>query len=532
MIKINNLHKYYNKNKSNEIHVLDNINLNLPDSGFISILGASGSGKSTLLNVIGGLDSYDSGNIEYIIDNKTIDNQQLKKEVGFIFQNYLLHDNKTIYYNLKEVLEIDGIYDKQIIDKRIKYVLSLVNLSHYEKKKCNNLSGGQKQRVAIARALLHNSRIILADEPTGNLDSENTIEILNILKLLSTNNHTLVLLVTHEENACRLYSDLIINFKDGKILDIVKNNTDVNNYEIKSNNAILLKDYEKESIKINSLHQDFNLDVYTDNSINLSDMKFIIKNNTLYISSPIKTINVNDNNIKLLDSSINDYKKEIDKKTLQNIDLSILDNNNIKKHKANFFKNFINVFKEIFNGSKMSKFLRWVFLILGGIASVLIITYSKYEYVDQNNVYNLMDAYTLDNVNYYDSNSINKILTVWNNNPNNINDLLPIKINYLNTKYQTNFIEHKTDFCSCYSTILDDSKDYDLYLGRLPEKFTKNVSNKEVVIGKKLYDSIIKRLSINGDIELDNIKTNDQTTIVGVLNDDTNLMYYNSFQVE
>ena len=223
MIKITNLNKYYNKGKSNEIHVINNTTLELPEKGFVAFLGKSGSGKTTLVNVIGGLDRY-KGKIEY--DNEELSNYPMKKfdkfraeKIGYVFQNYNLLKNVTVYENLRLALEFINIVDKDEVNERIKYCLSAVGMYKYRHRLAGALSGGQQQRVSIARALVKNAKIIIADEPTGNLDTENSIEVMNILRSIS--NQILVLLVTHDEQFASFYSDRIIRIKDG----VVENDT-------------------------------------------------------------------------------------------------------------------------------------------------------------------------------------------------------------------------------------------------------------------------------------------------------------------
>ena len=201
MIKVSNLNKYYNKKKNNEIHVINNVNLTLPDTGLITFLGKSGSGKTTLLNVIGGLDKA-SGSIEY--DDVLIKRYSMTKvdklrreKISYIFQNYNLLLNKTVYENLSLALYAINITDKDEVIKRSDYALKAVGMYKYRKKLAGALSGGQMQRVAIARCLIKESSVIIADEPTGNLDSNNSLEIMNILKKISKK--SLVLLVTHDK---------------------------------------------------------------------------------------------------------------------------------------------------------------------------------------------------------------------------------------------------------------------------------------------------------------------------------------------
>ena len=177
MIRIENLNKYYNRHRNNQIHVIDNTSLELPDKGLVALLGPSGCGKTTLLNAIGGLDKVNSGKI-YINDKKitTINTYRKDKmrnlQVGYIFQDYKLIDSKSVYDNVAMVLRMIGIKDKKEVKKRVEYILERLGIYRYRYRPCGMLSGGERQRVGIARALVKNPDMILADEPTGNLDSK------------------------------------------------------------------------------------------------------------------------------------------------------------------------------------------------------------------------------------------------------------------------------------------------------------------------------------------------------------------------
>lgn len=198
MVKIiNGCKEYKGKNKT---IALKNINLTFPETGLIEICGASGSGKTTLLNCIAGLDKLTSGEI---IGCK-------KEDVGFIFQDYALIDNMSIYDNLKIAYDISN---KEL---SIEQALTNVNIDVPLDKKVNELSGGQKQRVAIARALIISSKIIIADEPTGNLDNDNSITIAKLLKDISKNK--LVIVVTHDKTLFEDYADRIIVIDDGQVV--------------------------------------------------------------------------------------------------------------------------------------------------------------------------------------------------------------------------------------------------------------------------------------------------------------------------
>lgn len=183
------------------------------------ILGKSGSGKSTLLNILSGLDTADSGNIFFKGENlATFSQSQLEnfrnKEIGFVFQDYNLLEDFDVFKNVSLALELQSEKQKSVLEEKVKKSLEAVGLKGYEKRKINELSGGQKQRVSIARAIIKDSSIILADEPTGNLDSETGEEIFAILKELSK--EKLVIVVSHDRENAEKYGDGIIRIKDGK----------------------------------------------------------------------------------------------------------------------------------------------------------------------------------------------------------------------------------------------------------------------------------------------------------------------------
>ena len=220
LIKLSHLQKYFFKGKPNAIHVLNDVSLELENSGMVVILGKSGSGKTTLLNVIGGLDGA-SGEIAYdelkFNRYKMNDIDQYRNEhIGYIFQNYLLLNDSTVSENIGLALRMAGFSDNDEILRRTNAALDAVGMLKYKRRMASALSGGQQQRVAIARALAKDASIIIADEPTGNLDSENSFDIMVILKKLSRTR--LVLLVTHNETLARDFGDRIIGFADGKII--------------------------------------------------------------------------------------------------------------------------------------------------------------------------------------------------------------------------------------------------------------------------------------------------------------------------
>ena len=205
MLEIRGITKVYRSKTGEEVKALDNVSIQFPENGMVFILGKSGSGKSTLLNVMGGLDSYDSG--EFVIKGKSSKDfagsdfdAYRNTFIGFIFQEYNVLDDFTVGANIGLALELQG---KKATDEAVNGILAQVDLLNYAKRKPNELSGGQKQRVAIARALVKEPEIIMADEPTGALDSNTGKQIFDTLKELSKTK--LVLIVSHDRDFAERY---------------------------------------------------------------------------------------------------------------------------------------------------------------------------------------------------------------------------------------------------------------------------------------------------------------------------------------
>ena len=227
MLEVKGISKTYKTGDLKQV-ALDDVSLCFRDNEFVSILGPSGSGKTTLLNIIGGLDRYDSGDL--IINN--ISTKKYKNKdwdsyrnhtVGFVFQSYNLIPHQTILSNVELALTISGISRRERKKRALK-ALNEVGLKEQAHKKPNQMSGGQMQRVAVARALVNNPDILLADEPTGALDSETSLQVMDLLKKIAKNR--LVVMVTHNPDLANEYSTRIVKLKDGKIID------DSNPYEI------------------------------------------------------------------------------------------------------------------------------------------------------------------------------------------------------------------------------------------------------------------------------------------------------------
>ena len=220
MIKIKDLHKSYHMG-SNSLHVLKGINFVVEEGELVSIMGSSGSGKSTLLNILGMLDEADEG--QYILDNVPIKNLNEKiaakyrnEFLGFIFQSFNLINYKSALDNVSMPLYYKGIKRKERTERAMHYLekVGLANWSHHLP---SELSGGQKQRVAIARALASDPKVLLADEPTGALDTKTSYEVMDLIQGINDEGKT-ILVVTHEDDIAHM-TKRIVNLKDGLIID-------------------------------------------------------------------------------------------------------------------------------------------------------------------------------------------------------------------------------------------------------------------------------------------------------------------------
>ncbi|HPZ00450.1 MAG TPA: ABC transporter ATP-binding protein, partial [Clostridiales bacterium] len=284
MIELKNLNKYFNKGKKNEIHVINDTSLTLPDTGMIALLGPSGCGKTTLLNVIGGLDSTQKGTV--LLNGKKMTSGRIGQvdklrtlTVGYIFQDYKLLEDKNVYDNVAIALKMVGIKNKDEIKVRVEYVLDKVGMLRYRYRPVSMLSGGERQRVGIARALVKNPDVVLADEPTGNLDSKNSVEIMNIIKTISR--EKLVILVTHERKLAEFYASRIIEIIDGKVTSDRENLHD-NELDYELDNIFYLKEFQRQE----TYRKDKDMISVFASPEDPINLRIVVKNGNLYIQSP------------------------------------------------------------------------------------------------------------------------------------------------------------------------------------------------------------------------------------------------------
>ena len=247
MLRLDEIKKDYLLKDQEPVHALRGITLNFRRNEFVAILGPSGCGKTTLLNIIGGLDQYSSGDL--VIEGTSTKSYKdsdwdtyRNHSIGFVFQSYNLIPHQTLLQNVELALTIAGV-SKQERRERAKNALKIVGLEGLEKKKPNQLSGGQMQRVAIARALVNNPEILLADEPTGALDSETSIQIMDLLKEVAKDR--LVIMVTHNPDLANKYASRIVRMIDGLISD------DSNPYSLEDEKKDLEEYNKNTEVKVN-----------------------------------------------------------------------------------------------------------------------------------------------------------------------------------------------------------------------------------------------------------------------------------------
>ena len=527
MIKLSNVNKYFYKGKENEIHVINDTSLDFPEKGLVVLLGSSGSGKTTLLNVLSGLDTIDSGTItfgEHIMKSKYSSKWDYirNSSIGYIFQNYNLLGDRTVYRNIELVLKIAGITDEKEINRRIDYSLSCLRMEGYKYRLAKDLSGGQQQRVTIASTLSKNPRVIIADEPTGNLDSKNTVDIMNVIKIISASR--LVILVTHDVNLANYYADRIIKLEDGKIIED-KKNTSNGSLNITHDQNIYLKDLYNSSFASDNLELDRYTDTEDFNNTKVN-VKLIHRNETLYINveskkhMKVKFIN-DDSEIRLLDAH---QKTEDAANEEVRFDLKQLERTDIhKKKKSNIiFKDVMKIalFK-IKNISRIGKLMYFSFAMIGALLALCIGILTQIYTIDDTKFIDFPREYLIvetsepdyDSVSLLETHqSIDEVSLITKNN--NLVFELP-------SYYQTSFQYPLLVFVSDFNILNED----DIDAGRLPE------NKYEIVIDRLVVIELIneyKHIGINSleDILGNIVKINTSVEflsfeIVGISNTDS-----------
>lgn len=483
MIKLERVNKYFNRFRRNSNHVINNTSLTFEDTGLVALLGPSGSGKTTLLNTIGGLDKISSGRI--YVNGKKISGHNIHRidklrnlNIGYIFQDYKLVDNMSVFDNVALSLKTIGLKNPKEIEKRVHYVLECVGMYRYRKRPASMLSGGERQRVGIARAIVKNPNIIIADEPTGNLDSKNSLEIMNIIKKISEDR--LVILVTHEVNLAKFYASRIIEIEDGKVInDYVNDHEDNLDYSIDNN--IYLKDMNKQD-KLN-----LGIDVYRDKADNL-DIEIVLKGNNIFIRSK------NDRKIEVVDDNtsiefINDHYKQMAKKDLDNIkfDFSILKSNHRIRYSSIFnpFTFITNGFNKVLNYSLVKKllligfFLSGIYIMISTSRIAANMTIKDKDFVQYNKNYIIVNTNKVlidDYIKYSNMNNVNYVI------PGNSSVTFKVKVD---DYYQTSKIN--VTVSGSLSSIDMITKD-DLICGRMPENDHEIIVDKMVI--NRLKDEI------------------------------------------
>lgn len=529
MLQLKNVHKYFYRRKSNEIHVINDTSLEFGEKGLVALLGPSGCGKTTLLNVIGGLDRVNRGQV--FLNRQRITGRTAWKvdkirnlNIGYIFQNYNLIDNMTVYDNVAMVLRMVGIKDKEEIREKVEYALDLVGMYRYRKRFADMLSGGERQRVGIARAIVKNPSIIIADEPTGNLDSANTLEVMNIIKAISR--EKLVILVTHEENLANFYADRIIRLRDGVVVSDEPNENE-SGLDYRIENRIYLRDIKDQR---HFGDGDYDIHVYNDSGQKMA-LDIVISKGNLFIQTRDERSRVEvvdeDSSIELIDDHYRALTAE--EAEAHRFNPARLATSRTLKHSSilNFFTMLVSGFRTVAGYHTIKKIL-----LLGFVISAMFITYSVSNIVG---IWSIKDsAFVEDDVSYLrilEKNVSVEDFLAYEEDPN-VEYALPGKgkINMTmpyDEYWQTSWSQ--TTFSGSLSSSADLTEE-DIKYGRLPE------NSQEIVVDAL----ILKRIQDQGfsDITDAGYKTADelvgrhltlpnlpQFTIVGVTDKESPCIY-------
>ncbi|MDD6879275.1 MAG: ABC transporter ATP-binding protein/permease [bacterium] len=480
MLEIKNVSKVYETEDLKQI-ALDKVSINFRECEFTAILGPSGSGKTTLLNIIGGLDHYTSGDliINEISTKKYKDSDwdsYRNHRIGFVFQNYNLIGHQTILSNVLLALKLSGISKKEATNLA-KKALKDVGLEKHINKRPNQLSGGQMQRVAIARALVNNPDILLADEPTGALDSETSVQIMNLLKKISKDK--LVIMVTHNPELAHEYSNRIITLKDGKIT------SDTNPYDGKKESKKMKKD-KKDKIEKTSMS--------FKTALGLSFNNLMTKKGRTILVSFAGSIGIIGIALILsLSTGFQNYINKIQEDTLSSYPLTITQ----ESTDITGMLLSMTTGNNENNGSNKVIEQQYITSMFSNIKANDLKSFKKYLENNYNNIKNdissIKYSYNIDPL-IYTIDSENNLAKV---NPSSLFSAI----------YGSSMLSSYSSLASVYTQIVDDKKSleesYDVLAGKWPEKYNEMV----VVLSEpnSISDLLVYSLGLRDNRELTNI---------------------------
>lgn len=484
MVRLEHVNKYFNKNKKNEIHVINETSLEMESRGLVALLGPSGCGKTTLLNVIGGLDKVNGGKVyvngERITGRLSHKTDKIRNlNIGYIFQNYNLVDNMTVFDNVAIALKMVGVKDEKELEEKVSYVLEKVGMYRYRNRYADMLSGGERQRVGIARAIVKNPAIVIADEPTGNLDSRNTLEVMNIIKSISEDK--LVILVTHEEELAHFYASRIIKLTDGRVVSDELNES-AEGLDYRVDNKIYLKDI-KEHKRLRT--DNYDIDFYNDDSGSLK-LDIVVKNGSIYIRTKddegrVEVID-DSSGIEMVDAHYTRLTKE--EQAADSFDTSRLESDTPRKYKSilNPLTMFTQGFKTVFNYNVLKKILLLGFFIsamfitysIGNIFGVMNITDDEFVTADKSYLTLVSKKTSVETYQQYENDESYKYIM-----PGDSKISLQMAFDeYFQTKWNSAQIEGSL---SDAAGLIED----DIIYGRLPE------TSGEIVVDKMILDNVI-----------------------------------------
>lgn len=508
MLEIKKITKVY-ETEGFKQKALDNVSVNFRECEFASILGPSGSGKTTFLNIIGGLDHYTSGDliINEISTKKFKDSDwdsYRNHRIGFVFQSYNLITHQTILANVRLALTLSGISKKESI-ARAKKALKDVGLEKHMNKRPNQLSGGQMQRVAIARALVNDPDILLADEPTGALDSETSIQIMELLKKISKNK--LVIMVTHNPELAEKYSSRIINLKDGKII------SDSNPYDGKINTK------EKEEIN-NKKAKKTSMSFLTALSLSFNNL-MTKKGRTVLVAFAGSIGIIGIALILAVSTGFQNYVDSIQEDTLTSYPLTIMQEST----------DITSVLLSMTNGSSKNNKSntvteqQYITSMLSNISTNDLRSFNNYlkknyKKVDQD-ISTIKYSYSIDPLIY----SMNKTGKISKLNPNNL----------FTSMYGNNAFSSYSSFASIYSQMIDDTdtlkEQYDVLAGRWPKKYDEMI----IVLSEPngISDLLVYSLGLRDNKELTDMVTKIMSgETVSINNEPMTLTYEDLMNIE